>query len=143
MTLLNIPFLFPQITATTTTFWNGLKQRKLLAQTCKKCEEVFFPPRGRCPVCSSNDFKWEELSGKGELYSWTEIHMPPLASSEPYLLGIINLQEEVGRIITRIEVEPDKLTIGMKMAIDYVDVTDDLTLCIFKKEKSYEKTTRI
>ncbi len=133
MTESDIPFLYPQITTTAKNFWNGLKKRKLFSQKCKKCEEVFFPPRGRCPVCSSKDFNWVELSGKGELYSWTEIYMPPLASNGSYILGIINLHEQIGRIITRIDAKPDKLKIGMKMVIDYVDVTDDLTLCVFKK----------
>jgi uncharacterized OB-fold protein len=129
----SIPFLYPEITTTTRHFWNGLKQRKLLAQTCRKCKEVFFPPRGHCPVCSSNDFDWVELSGKGKLYSWTEVHMPPLVSSRSHILGIINLEEEVGRIVTKIEAEPDELSIGMNMVIDYEEVTEDLTVCIFKK----------
>lgn len=133
MTVSEIPFLYPQITTTAKNFWKGLKNRKLLSQKCKKCKEVFFPPRRRCPVCFSEDFDWVELSGKGELYSWTEINMPPLASNGSYVLGIINLHEQIGRIITRIEAKPDALKIGMKMVIDYVDVTDDLTLCVFKK----------
>ena len=133
MAVSNIPFLYPRITPTAKKFWNGLKKRKLLAQKCNKCDEIFFPPRRCCPLCISNSYNWVELSGKGELYSWTEISMPPLASKGSYVLGIINLQEQVGRIITRIEAKPDDLKIGMKMIIDYVDVTDDLTLCIFKK----------
>ncbi len=133
MTALNIPFLYPQINTATKSFWEGLRNKKLLAQKCKDCEEVFFPPRRRCPECFSDDFDWVELSGKGELYSWTEIYMLPLASNGSYVLGIINLHEKIGRIITRIEAKPDEMKIGMKMVIDYVDVTDDLTLCVFKK----------
>ncbi|MFX0094037.1 MAG: Zn-ribbon domain-containing OB-fold protein [Candidatus Hodarchaeota archaeon] len=132
MTTADFNFLYPKISASTKKYWEGLKNRQLLAQKCKECEEVFFPPRARCPECLSNQFKWIELSGKGELYSWSEIFMPPLAFGTSYVLGIIDLEEKVGRIITRIEVQPEELKIGMKVEIDYVDVTKDLTLCIFK-----------
>jgi uncharacterized OB-fold protein len=38
----------------------------------------------------------------------------------------------VGRIITRIDAEPEELKIGMKMKINYVDVEENLTLCTFR-----------
>lgn len=130
--LSDIAFLYPKISTSTEKFWKGLKERKLLAQKCKKCGERFFPPRARCPECLSDKLDWVELSGKGELYSWSEVYMPPLAFGDSFILGIIDLEEKVGRIITRIEVEPEKLVIGMELAIDYVDVTETLTLCVFK-----------
>jgi hypothetical protein len=100
---------------------------------------VFFPPRARCPKCLSKELGWVELSGRGELYSWSEIHMPPLALEETYVLGIIDLEERVGRIITRIDAKPEELKIGMKMKINYVDVKEDLTLCTFKPIKTSDK----
>ncbi|MFW9991482.1 MAG: Zn-ribbon domain-containing OB-fold protein [Candidatus Odinarchaeota archaeon] len=125
-------FLYPEITDHAEQYWKGLKERKLLVQKCGKCGEVFFPPRARCPECLSNAFDWTELSGKGELYSWSEIYMPPLAFGDSFILGIIDLEERVGRIITRVEAKPEELEIGMRMEIGYVDVAENLTLCIFK-----------
>ena len=65
--------------------------------------------------------------------------MPPLAFEKPYVLGIIDLEERVGRIITRIDAKPEELKIGMKMKINYVDVEKDLTLCTFSPIKTAEK----
>ncbi len=136
MTISTPSFLYPNIAVYAKDYWEGLKKRKLQAQKCNKCGEVFFPPRARCPKCLSKDLGWVELSGRGELYSWSEIHMPPLALEKPYVLGIIDLEERVGRIITRIDAKPEELKIGMKMKIDYVDVAEDLTLCTFEPMKS-------
>jgi uncharacterized OB-fold protein len=139
MTISRLNFLYPNITVYAKNYWDGLKKRKLKAQKCKKCGEVFFPPRARCPKCLSKELGWVELSGRGELYSWSEIHVPPLAFEKPYVLGIIDLEERVGRIITRIDAKPEELKIGMKMKINYVDVEEDLTLCIFKPVKTSSK----
>jgi hypothetical protein len=125
-------FLYPNITVYAKNYWEGLKDRKLKAQKCIECGEAFFPPRARCPKCLSKEIGWVELSGRGKLYSWSEIHMPPLALEKPYVLGIIDLEEKVGRIITVINSKPEELKIGMKMEIDYVDAEKDLTLCTFK-----------
>jgi uncharacterized OB-fold protein len=139
MTVSKLNFLYPNITAYAKEYWEGLKKRKLKAQKCSKCGEVFFPPRARCPKCLSKELGWVELSGRGKLYSWSEIHVPPLAFEKPYVLGIIDLEERVGRIITRIDAKPEELEIDMKMKINYVDVEENLTLCTFKPVKTSSK----
>ncbi len=138
MTSSRLNYLHPKITSYAKNYWEGLKKRKLMAQKCKDCGEVFFPPRARCPLCLSKEFRWIELSGRGTLYSWTEIHMPPIAVENPYVLGIIDLEERVGRIITRVDARPEELEIGMKMTINYVDVEEDLTLYTFKPWKTHD-----
>ena len=139
MTVLKPNFLHPNIMVYARNYWEAMKERKLDAQRCKKCGEVFFPPRARCPKCLSKEIGWVELSGKGELCSWSEIHMPPLALEEPYVLGIIDLEKKVGRIITKIDAKPGELKIGMKMRINYVEVEENLTLCTFKPMKKSDK----
>jgi len=139
MAVLKPNFLHPNVTVYARNYWEALKERKLKSQKCKKCGEVFFPPRARCPKCLSKEMSWVELGGRGELCSWTEVHMPPLAIGEPYVLGIIDLEERVGRIITEIDAKPGELEIGMKMEINYVDVEEGLTLCTFKPIKTSKK----
>lgn len=136
ITVSKLSFLHPYIATYAKDYWEGLRKRQLKAQKCKKCGETFFPPRARCPECLSKQLDWIELSGKGELYSWTEVHESPLALENPYVLGVIDLEERVGRIITRIDAHPQELKIGMKLDIDYVDVTESLTLCIFRPTHS-------
>jgi len=128
-----IVHLQPKTTSLTLKFWEGLKNRKLLAPKCKDCGEVFFPPRGFCPKCFSENIEWVELSGKGKLHSWTEVHY---LTPKPYILGVIELAEGIGRMISRVEAKPEELRIDMPMKIDFIDVSDKLTLFIWKPDKS-------
>ena len=124
-------FRHPQIFHSTEKFWLGLRDRKLLAPKCKNCREIFFPPRLHCPKCLYNEMDWVELSGRGTLYSWSEIHMPSQTFDVPYVIGIIDLEESVGRMISKVRARVEDLKIDMPMKIDYEDVDEDLTLYIW------------
>lgn len=99
-------------------FWEGLQGGKFLAPRCRNCGELFFPPRSHCPECLEDSFIWEELSGKGVLYSWTELFFAQPEFDTPFLLGLIDLAEGIGRITARIsKVTSEELQIGMPLQI--------------------------
>lgn len=127
-------FLLPtnRNTPTGKKFWEGVRQRKLLANKCGSCGEVLFPPRPCCPKCLADDPGWVELSGKGTLHSWTEVCSHGPAFDAPFLLGLVDLAEGVGRVASKIlGAEAGDLKIGMPVRLEYVDVSDDFTLyCI-------------
>ncbi|MHA1132242.1 MAG: Zn-ribbon domain-containing OB-fold protein [Candidatus Helarchaeota archaeon] len=110
-------YFLPYISEHTRSFWNGLIQNKLLAQECNQCNEQFFPARSRCPNCLSKDYRWFKLSGKGTLYSWSEVlFLPP----EPYLMGVVELREGIGRSIGRISGDSKDLTINQRVKASFV-----------------------
>lgn len=110
-------------------FWEGLQAGKFLAPKCKNCGELFFPPRSHCPECLNDSLVWEELSGKGILHSWTELFFVQPEFDAPFLLGLVDLVEGVGRIVTRISGETaDGLYIGMPMSIRIATHSDGMAL---------------
>ncbi len=110
-------------------FWAGLKKRKLLANKCQLCGEMFFPPRLCCPACLGDRLEWFELSGKGTLYSWTEVFFAGPEFKTPFLLGLVDLAEGVGRIASRIAgAEAGELKIGMPVRFTFVDAGEDFTI---------------
>ncbi|MFX0142214.1 MAG: Zn-ribbon domain-containing OB-fold protein [Candidatus Hodarchaeota archaeon] len=102
-------------------FWDELKNKKLFALKCKECGKKFFPPLAHCPKCLSNALEWFELSGEGTLYSWTSVEY---IVENPYILGIIELKEKIGRSIARIIAEEKDLKINMKMKAKYINQGD-------------------
>ena len=75
-------------------FWDGTKKHELLLQKCSQCDSYRYPPRPICPKCFSPDFKWETVSGKGEVYSFTIVRIavrPEWTFDIPYVLATINL----------------------------------------------------
>lgn len=110
-------------------FWEGLQQGKFLAPRCIACGSLFFPPRLLCPGCLGENFQWEELSGKGYLYSWTELFYAQPVFDTPFLLGLIDLEEGIGRIAAKISgARAKELYIGMPMRIRFTAPYDGFSL---------------
>jgi len=115
--------------AATKEFWEGLQRRQFLVKKCHRCGEIFFPPRSHCPHCLGNDLEWVELNGKGTLHSWTEVNIAGPEFDTPFLLGLVDLPQGIGRIVAKIvEAEAHQLKIGMPVKIIYADVHKDLSL---------------
>ena len=74
-------------------FFLGLKEGKLLATICDVCGAVYMPPRAVCPKDLSVT-RWLELSGLGQLESWTLCPYPvSYARTEtPYILAYVRLE---------------------------------------------------
>jgi uncharacterized OB-fold protein len=81
-------------------FADYLHKGKLMGTKCKKCGEIYFPPRADCLKCMDDSFDWIEFSGKGTLNSFTTIHAAPKGFDDiaPYTIGIVDLKEG-GRLL--------------------------------------------
>jgi len=81
-------------------FADFLHKGKLMGTKCKKCGEIYFPPRADCLKCMDDNFEWIEYSGNGTLNSFTTIHAAPKGFEDiaPYTIGIVDL-DEGGRLL--------------------------------------------
>ncbi len=71
---------------------------RFLGNKCGNCERIFFPSRVVCPFChreSLGKMADYELSGDGEIFSFTVVHEAPpaFARQKPYVLALIKLVE--------------------------------------------------
>ena len=100
-------------------FADYLQKGKLMGTKCKKCGELYFPPRADCLNCMNDTFEWIEYSGKGTLNSFTTIHAAPKGFEDiaPYTLGVVDLNEG-GRVIAWIkDIPKDKLKNDMPVKV--------------------------
>jgi uncharacterized OB-fold protein len=67
----------------------------LVGERCPSCGGAIFPPRDVCPDCAAEAKVPYQLSGRGEIYSYTVIQDAPAGFEEqaPYYLAIIKLEE--------------------------------------------------
>lgn len=77
-----------------------LRDHKLMAARCKRCGELYLPPRELCPRCYVTEMEWVELSGAGEIIAFTSIAvgLPEMAAEgynrdNPYCVGVVRLAE--------------------------------------------------
>lgn len=103
-------------------FYDGLMDGKLMATKCKKCGQIFFPPQVDCPECMSSEVEWVELSGEGELLTYTIVYVKPtsFAHYPDYTVGIARLKEGVNVTAWVRETDPKKLKVGMKVRVEIV-----------------------
>jgi len=112
-------------------FWREIPQRySIIGNKCGSCERVFFPPRESCPFCrrksmgKMDDFK---LSGKGEVVSYTIIHVAPEDFEEqvPYPVAIIELDEGPRLTAQIVDCDINDVKIGMKVESTFRRIQED------------------
>jgi uncharacterized OB-fold protein len=75
----------------------------LIGARCQQCGKHSFPYRSRCDQCGTRDSTARaRLSRSGLLYSFSTIHVAPKGFATPYVIGYVDLPEEV-RLFGQIE----------------------------------------
>ena len=127
----------PEPSELTQFYWDAVEQHRLELLRCQSCGHYVHYPRRICNRCLSDDLAPEEVSGRGTLYSYTEIMQashPYYRDKLPYVIGIIDLGEEPGvRLPTGIvDCPADDLRCGMPMEVVFRQVTPTLVLPYFR-----------
>lgn len=90
--------MLPEPTSWSKPFWEGIADRELRLPWCQRCDQPHFPPRPFCPHCWNDDLTWQRSSGRGTVYSYTEVRAYPPSSFQdrlPYVIAIVRLAEGV------------------------------------------------
>lgn len=100
-------------------FWDGLRGGKIYGTKCKKCGKLYFPPAADCGECYSSDMEWVELSGEGEIITFTHIIVRPASFQDlqPYTVAIAQLREGVKALAWLTDVKKKDVKIGMKVKL--------------------------
>lgn len=102
-------------------FWEGVRADELRLKNCQRCARLFHPKRIVCTDCGSAELSWKPASGRGEVYSFSEIHRAPapeFAAAVPYTVGVVALAEDV-RLFTRFVAKPGPIAIGAPARVDF------------------------
>ena len=125
----------PLADAITLPWWQALREHRLVVQRCTACGRTRLPPAPLCPGCRSTDSDWKELSGRGEVYTYTIVHRPIAAGQAlPYLIAVIALEDAGGvRMISNlVGVAPEAVAIGMPVELVWEDMSAELALPRFR-----------
>jgi len=77
------------------TFYDNLKNGKLMGLKCPKCGTYSFPPKGTCNKCGNPDLAWAEMSGKGKVNIYSVLNYPggEFQAVAPYAFGLVKMKE--------------------------------------------------
>lgn len=118
-------------------FWEAAKERRLVIQQCQKCKTYWHPPQYQCQTCESRDLKWEPVSGKGSIYSYTRIHDSPLKAflpALPYCVVHVELAEQPWLLYTcnMASTDLDDIRIGAPVEVMFEEISRGMLLPDFQ-----------
>jgi uncharacterized OB-fold protein len=98
-------------------FIDQLGKGKVMGTRCKDCGMVFFPPRADCYRCLTSNTEWFEVSGTGNLVTFSKLQYGPVGfeGDLPYTIALLDYgkYKVFGRIAKDI---PDgEIQVGMSM----------------------------
>jgi len=100
-------------------FWEGLEKGKIYTTKCKNCGKLYFPPVADCAECYSSDMEWIELSGEGEIETFTHVIVKPASFQDepPYTVAIARLKEGIRALAWLTGVKKKDVKVGMKVRL--------------------------
>jgi uncharacterized protein len=102
-------------------YWRTTKQRyELTGERCDDCGTAVFPPRGTCPSCQSKALSAHAFSGRGEVFSFSQVHVAPQGYDKyaPYLVALIRVSE--GPLVTAQLTDVDARDVYVGMPVEMV-----------------------
>ena len=118
-------------------YLDALTQGLFLIQQFKGCGKHVFYPRVMCPHCGASELKWVEPTGRGVVYSTSVVRQKPEKGGD-YNVALIEL-DEGPRMMSRVmDVDPDKVKIGMKVSA-HIGLLDGQHAVVFYNKEQGSK----
>jgi uncharacterized OB-fold protein len=125
----------PRVDEETRGYWEACRRHELVLQRCGACNTLRYYPRAVCPQCMSSEVRWERMSGRGTVYTFTVTHQnqaPGFREELPYVLAYVTLDEGVQMLTNVVGCPPDQVKIGMAVEVTFEDVNDEIAIPRFK-----------
>jgi uncharacterized OB-fold protein len=138
-------------------YFEAAKARQLVVQRCRLCGLLRGSIGAACPFCTSGDWEWQKVSGRGTVYSYgivSQAIQPAFQAWVPYPVVLVELDEQRGvpwrgaregervslRIIANLVTAEDPTTpedeanvaIGKRVEVCFVDLDDRMALPQFR-----------
>ena len=114
--------VLPALDFTNEFFWTSGKDGVLRFLRCPDCEELVHPPVPYCAHCGGRP-EPAAVTGRGTLHSFTVNHQAWDGTTDPYVIGLVAIDEQPGvRLTTNIVgCEIDDVHIGMPVQVVFAD----------------------
>lgn len=117
-------------------FWEATRDKKILLQFCTITEKPQFYPRPTSIFTGRRSLEWREVSGEGEVYTYTVAYrgVGPFRGLEPYVIVTVELDAGVRIIGNLVNCETEKLAIGMRVRPYWASLTDGKHQLMFEPD---------
>ncbi|MBH77065.1 MAG: hypothetical protein CL897_02385 [Dehalococcoidia bacterium] len=101
-------------------FFAAGEEGRLLLATCVVCKEMRLPTSPTCPNCLGEGYEWNQVSGRGKVYTFGIMHQryhPAWEPELPYNIAVVELEEGPRMPANIIGVENDEISVGMPVEV--------------------------
>jgi len=130
-------------------YFEAAREHRLALKMCGNCHLLRYPPGAACPWCTSAEWSWQDVSGRGTIHSY-EIVMQAIQAGfldwAPYAVVLVELDEQRGqptadeglRLISNLVTDDFKaekeenVAISKRVEVAFLDVSPELSLPLFK-----------
>ncbi|MFD4406221.1 Zn-ribbon domain-containing OB-fold protein [Nocardia sp. NPDC058499] len=118
-------------------FWDSLRAQRLSIQRCARCSRFNHAPSLTCPACGSEALRYEAVSGRGTVHSYTVLEDPPgpgFATLVPLVVVVVELVEQPGLLMVAnlLGTEPAAVRIGAEVEVTFEKISEDCVLPQFR-----------
>lgn len=137
-----LPAPAPEVNPETAEFWAATARGELLVRQCEDCASLIWYPRAICPECGSLRTRWQRVSGRGRVYSYTVNHRGEGAyrDAAPFVLAYVEL-DEGPRLMTNIVAADGsadvagELAVGLPVEVAFQDTGEGSALPRFRPRR--------
>ncbi len=119
-------------------YWQAARDHRLALPKCEACEKFWFPPTRTCPHCLSTNFSFQNVSGKGKIFSFVTYHRvyrPAFEADVPYVVALVELDEGPRLLTNILGIPHDQVTCEMRVEVTFDDYDEDISIPKFKPIK--------
>lgn len=115
-------------------YWEATRRKTLLIQYCCRTGQYQFYPRPTSVFTGRRDLEWREVSGRGEIFSFTIAHRGrgPFRGHEPYLIVVVKLDIGVNVIGNLVHCGREDIHIGMQVIPSWAPLPGGEHLLMFE-----------
>lgn len=107
-------------------FYAHLAEGRLTTTRCGGCGRIDWPPRGFCPICTSDAFDWVDLPSDGRVHGFSVQETGvPAGFTKPLVFAMVDVAGF--RVLAPLVgvADPAALTVGARVRFTPVRVADD------------------
>ena len=117
-------------------YWFAAGHGNFVVQKCRDCGTHRWPPAWVCYACQSMNWDWDELPGRGTVFSYTWADQRPVGDLPLYNISVVQLDATHGepvRLMTRVvDVDKGKLRVGLPVEVTFEPFDDEVAIPFFK-----------
>lgn len=131
----DFPRFEPTASEVAAPYWDATREKRLVVQWCDDCDRSVWFPRAVCPVCLGTTLSWRDAAGTGTVYALTVEHRPQnpqLVSRAPYVVALVDLDEDVRLLTNVVNCAPGDVAIGQRVSVTWEALSDGRHLPLFE-----------